>query len=603
MTNGKAAECGHPRSSSWKVWVRALGPVVLLPLAVALVLALVLEGLNPPHSGLAAFFELWVVMLWLVLPLHVAGLLGLGVLLLAIRRFAAVFLVRRLGRLSTQLTVALVVFHLAFAVLPRVSLAYQWASARPFVTKAGFLQIVFFVLSCVAFWFLGLALVERWTARSRLLWLAALVTASSTVAVLIWKVELDVRRVPNAALHQSAVDATASGSVERPDETMGSDHSPVVLLCLDGFSWSVAQPLLEAGYLPELATRMTNGRVGYLDNRGSSFSPLIWHTIWSGQLPERHRVFAFRKLVLPKSGRELDNLATIRPTIRSVYSIDRLLEALPNPGLWRLEAMTSQDREAPMLWDITSGFDAPSVVYNVLLGHPAPAIEGVVIDQWEGGENDSSGFHPSNLAAEVPALPEVEFPDASDDLREVEASLALQFETFFDQVGAVEPAVAVFFSLWVDWLAHNHWDFHSEDAFLLTDLPVHRSATEWKELVIANREHPVFAIYETFDRFLAQYREQLDSSTMVLVSDHGWTFSGVEHFGSPDGVVLISGDAVAPGYFAADPSVLDITPTVLALAGLPVAADLPGRVVREAFRTEPVLEVVPSFSHIVPGRA
>jgi hypothetical protein len=50
----------------------------------------------------------------------------------------------------------------------------------------------------------------------------------------------------------------------------------------------------------------------------------------------------------------------------------------------------------------------------------------------------------------------------------------------------------------------------------------------------------------------------------------------------PTGVLVLWGRDVASGVKLSDPSVLDITPTILALWGMPVADDMDGRVLTEA---------------------
>jgi arylsulfatase A-like enzyme len=58
---------------------------------------------------------------------------------------------------------------------------------------------------------------------------------------------------------------------------------------------------------------------------------------------------------------------------------------------------------------------------------------------------------------------------------------------------------------------------------------------------------------------------------------------GVHHL---DGIAVFYGPGVEPGGYVADGSVLDVTPTVLALLGMPVGRDMDGRVLRNAITTE-----------------
>jgi predicted AlkP superfamily pyrophosphatase or phosphodiesterase len=58
---------------------------------------------------------------------------------------------------------------------------------------------------------------------------------------------------------------------------------------------------------------------------------------------------------------------------------------------------------------------------------------------------------------------------------------------------------------------------------------------------------------------------------------------GVHHL---DGIAIFYGPGVEPGGCVADGSVLDVTPTVLALLGMPVGRDMDGRVLTDAVTTE-----------------
>jgi arylsulfatase A-like enzyme len=65
--------------------------------------------------------------------------------------------------------------------------------------------------------------------------------------------------------------------------------------------------------------------------------------------------------------------------------------------------------------------------------------------------------------------------------------------------------------------------------------------------------------------------------------DYDRRASGVHH---PDGIAIFCGPGVRPGGRVAQASVLDVTPTVLALLGMPVGRDMDGRVLTEAITPE-----------------
>jgi hypothetical protein len=70
----------------------------------------------------------------------------------------------------------------------------------------------------------------------------------------------------------------------------------------------------------------------------------------------------------------------------------------------------------------------------------------------------------------------------------------------------------------------------------------------------------------------------------LVQPDYDKRASGVHH---PDGISIFSGPGVQPGGYVVQSSVLDVTPTLLALLGMPIGRDMDGRVLTEA--------IVPGF--------
>jgi len=60
----------------------------------------------------------------------------------------------------------------------------------------------------------------------------------------------------------------------------------------------------------------------------------------------------------------------------------------------------------------------------------------------------------------------------------------------------------------------------------------------------------------------------------------------------PDGILIASGEGVRPGRLGDPASIVDLAPTILAAAGVPVPDDMDGRVLTELFVTPPVVQRV-----------
>ncbi len=98
--------------------------------------------------------------------------------------------------------------------------------------------------------------------------------------------------------------------------------------------------------------------------------------------------------------------------------------------------------------------------------------------------------------------------------------------------------------------------------------------------------------YRTIDGLLGKYMEFAGDDTLLIVlSDHG--MKGMEYEGKPapsgehrgEGLLLIKGPGVRKGT-SIEAGVLDITPTLLYCLGLPVAEDMDGRILKNAFDEE-----------------
>jgi tetratricopeptide (TPR) repeat protein len=108
----------------------------------------------------------------------------------------------------------------------------------------------------------------------------------------------------------------------------------------------------------------------------------------------------------------------------------------------------------------------------------------------------------------------------------------------------------------------------------------------------------VEAMYRFADRLVGEYLAAMDDrTTLVVLSDHGFELGVLhddpsktrdlrrvsERFHRMEGILYLYGHGVKAGTRIDRPSILDVTPTVLALLGLPPARDMPGRVLDEAF--------------------
>jgi len=125
----------------------------------------------------------------------------------------------------------------------------------------------------------------------------------------------------------------------------------------------------------------------------------------------------------------------------------------------------------------------------------------------------------------------------------------------------------------------------------------------------------VFAYYRYQDRLIGEVLARLSPDTVVIVvSDHGFQNGTSRPTKEPPyiegkpalwhrryGVLIAAGPSVRPGRLDTT-SLLDVAPTVLYLAGMPVADDMQGRVIEEAideaFLARFPLRTLPSYEEV-----
>jgi hypothetical protein len=96
-------------------------------------------------------------------------------------------------------------------------------------------------------------------------------------------------------------------------------------------------------------------------------------------------------------------------------------------------------------------------------------------------------------------------------------------------------------------------------------------------------------IYAYEDRVLGKFLELMNSqTTLIVISDHGFGYNkgGYGHSDTPEiphGIILIKGPHIKKGHQIKKAHIYDILPTLLYLFDLPVAKDMDGQVLVEAF--------------------
>jgi len=343
---------------------------------------------------------------------------------------------------------------------------------------------------------------------------------------------------------------------------------------IDGATWAVIDPLLAAGELPTLRRLIEDGTRAPLRSIKPLVSPPVWTTIATG---------------VPRARHGIDNFI-----VKGRKHVSR-------PG-GRL--ISSQDRKIHALWNIASQFDLRVAVLGWWATYPAEEVDGVIVSEraLKTREDDLASLFGGRDASQIGlAYPPEVFPEIASILTrtpdlpaDTESSqVALRSLQIEDQVLAellrLQRTARGPFDLelvlmrGVDVISHHFWKYHEPDA------PAYDETTRPSPAEVAKYGEVVRDHYREVDRLIGGLIEgKRDSDVVLIVSDHGFEagmqpqrdkmLSGTHKSDAAlDGIFIASGGPFRKGAQLDTASILDITPTVLRLLGLPIAETITGK--------------------------
>lgn len=377
----------------------------------------------------------------------------------------------------------------------------------------------------------------------------------------------------------------AGGCGSRPTQ-----ERRVLLIGIDGAAPELIRKWIDQRLLPNLAGIARSGVSGPLRSHFPLLSPRIWTSIATGKQPRKHGIEGW--VHKDESG--------------------------------AVHIYTSADRRVHALWNIASDHGIRVGVVNWLITHPLERITGVMISDFAlpGEREDRRRFLEAvareGLKQELSATPD--------------GDLSVTYPTHWEQVvatlaGEARPLLPIDDPFQANEelppIARNpvmHRSFHNDDLLTRIALEVDRQARPQILMILlqgidhvshflwggleppesyperlrfsaAEREAAAAAIRDYYiytDALIGKLLERFEARDLVMVvSDHGFEAVSYEFAavtGGHDtekalhGVILARGEGITPGTQAKDVAVDDITPTILAWLGLPVAEDMDGRV-------------------------
>ena len=369
--------------------------------------------------------------------------------------------------------------------------------------------------------------------------------------------------------------------------------SKVLLIGWDAADWKIINQLISEGKMPALQSLMERGSYGNLRTLRPALSPMLWTSIATGKRPYKHGITGF-----------------IEPTA------DRKA----------VQPMTNLSRSSKAIWNILNQNHQKSVVVGWWPSHPAEPINGVMVSDYfhkapeapgaswklhnncvfpgeKQSELENLRVHPLELTAEdILAF----VPDAKDIDQKVDGRLASIMKITAECTTVHATATHL--------LEKEPWDF----AAIYYDAIDHYSHSCMRYRApqlptISDNDHRLYRGvvdmgYIYHDMMLKQLLTYVDEQTTVLlISDHGFhsdhlrptkipfEAAGPANEHRDDGIFVAAGPRIQPNHVVHGANLLDVTPTILELCGLPVGADMDGRVLEDIFTDSPSRDIIDSW--------
>ena len=387
-----------------------------------------------------------------------------------------------------------------------------------------------------------------------------------------------------AELNAPAAAAVRSRIVERARPS----GRKVLVVGWDGADWLMIRPLLAAGRLPNLARLIERGAAGELRSSKPLLSPLVWTTIATGKPVLEHGIADF--LVQDPSTGSLVPISSASRKVHALWtllsSFDLKTDAVGWWATWPAEPIAGTmvtDRVAYQLFDVDERGQVGGKVYPEsawsTVQDKLVAAESIT---WEDIRRfvDVTREEFDRLWAGLP--PERRQEDKVNHLRKIIAATRSYHGIVLDLLSDQADLTLAYYE-GTDTVGHLFGRFVPPRMEGVSDEEVRRFGS-------ALAEYYVYAD-ELLGELVAAAGE--DTTTLVI-SDHGF-FTGAARpksdpsdfaEGAPQwhrlhGIVVAAGAGVRSGEIR-NASIFDVTPTLLCLLGLPVARDMPGKVMEFA---------------------
>jgi len=369
----------------------------------------------------------------------------------------------------------------------------------------------------------------------------------------------------------------------------------VLLVGWDAADWKVATPLLDQGLMPTLDDFINHGVMGNLATLRPILSPMLWNSIATGKRAHKHGIHGFTEPD-PQSG-----------GIRPVSSTSRKVKALWNILTQRGYKAHVRGWFAGHAAEPINGISISDVYPHAMapLDKPWPMPPGTVYPESKAEMFAKLRMHPGEVT-EAAILPWI--PRAKEIDQEKDKGLN-SFAKILSENCSIHNAAT--------WILQNEpWDFmavyyngidHFCHGFMHFHPPKMDGVPEDKFEIYKDVVNGAYRFHDMMlETLLALAGPE---ATVLLVSDHGFHSDHLRPKGIPMepagpavqhrqfGIFCMKGEHIKQDERIYGATLLDVTPTILTLFGLPVGEDMDGRVLVQAFEEPPEITRIPSWEN------
>ncbi|MBL4704180.1 MAG: alkaline phosphatase family protein, partial [Flavobacteriales bacterium] len=379
-------------------------------------------------------------------------------------------------------------------------------------------------------------------------------------------------------------------------ESGASKKTKILIIGWDAADWKIMQPLIDKGLMPATKKLIENGASGKIATLEPPFSPMLWTSIATGKTPEKHGILDF-------------------------------LEADTETGGIRPVNVTS--RKSRAFWNILNSEGWLCNLVGWWPSHPAEPINGNIVSNFfhkevsGGGDNwpvKDGSVHPKSLTEALKKY-RIHFQEITSEqiLPFIPEALNIKLE---ENLGVTAIAktlanTATVHATCTYLMDNSDWDltavyFDGIDHFCHGFIKYHPPQLSGLSDNLFNYYKEVVSSAYRFHDMMLERQLQLagEDTIVVLLSDHGFESGSLRLRKNPDfhagpamdhapyGVLIVNGPGIVKNKKIHGASLLDITPTLLTLAGLPVGEDMDGKVLTELFETPPTVTSIPSWENV-----